>query len=149
MKNSKLITSIILSVVISGTLFYYIGIKSASPTTSGVSGNLGRYYQAGGNKNGGSSGNSLVGSVIDKNSQSITVQSRDGSSKIVLVSGATRISKSVSGNLNDLSNRENVIIIGQTNSDGSITAESIQIRSKDAPNFNNQTTTTTGVNQAN
>ena len=54
--------------------------------------------------------------------------------------------KSTSGSLSDLSKGENVVIIGQTNSDGSVSAESVQIRPKDSFNFNNQGATTTSAN---
>ncbi len=72
--------------------------------------------------------NFVTGTVTAKDDQSITVKSRDGSSKVILYSTTTEVSKFASGSLADVAVGVNVMASGKTNSDGSITAQSIQIR---------------------
>lgn len=74
------------------------------------------------------SGNFAGGQIIAKDDKSITVQLRDGSSKIVFFSSSTEIMKSAQGSLTDLTVGGNVTVSGTTNQDGSITAQSVQIR---------------------
>lgn len=67
------------------------------------------------------------GEIIKKDNDSLTIKLRDGSTKIVFLTDKTTISKSTGGTKNDLKENINVFILGQQNSDGSITAENIQI----------------------
>jgi hypothetical protein len=60
--------------------------------------------------------------------KSITIKLPDNGSKIVFFSDSTEVSKFVSGASSDLEIGKTVIINGSTNADGSITAQSIQIR---------------------
>ena len=77
----------------------------------------------------GSGGNGfLSGTIVGKDSESITVSTNDGNSHLVLVTPDTGILKSVSGNMNNLAIGSAVIVSGPTNSDGSISASLIQIR---------------------
>lgn len=70
----------------------------------------------------------LSGTVATKDSGSITLDTRDGSSHVILVTPDTTISKSVSGTEDDVSVGSTVIVSGTTNSDGSVSASSIQLR---------------------
>ncbi|OIO07392.1 hypothetical protein CO115_00755 [Candidatus Falkowbacteria bacterium CG_4_9_14_3_um_filter_36_9] len=53
---------------------------------------------------------------------------RDGGSKIVFLSDSTSIGKTTDGTVADLEAGKQVTINGKDNSDGSVTAQSIQIR---------------------
>jgi len=83
--------------------------------------------RAGGTANGGM----LSGTVATKDSESITINTKDGSSHVVLITTATSFLKSVSGEESDVAVDATVIVSGTTNSDGSITAQSVQIRTAD------------------
>lgn len=70
----------------------------------------------------------VSGEIISKDDKSITIKSMDGGSKIVFFDTNTAVSKMVSGALTDLIVGTQISGTGTTNTDGSVTAKSIQIR---------------------
>jgi hypothetical protein len=84
--------------------------------------------RAGGMGFGGQGGGFSGGVIISKDATSVTIQARDGSSKIVILGSSTEISKFVVGTGADLVVGKTVTITGKANTDGSITAQSIQVR---------------------
>ncbi len=131
---NKLLTAVVAVAVLVGSGAFYGGMKYAQNQTpqmarqSGIA-NTGTAGQSGlrGARSGMRSGFSS-GEIIAKDERSITVKLQDGGSKIVFLSGATRIGKSVDGAVADLANGVQVLVNGDTNSDGSINATTIQIR---------------------
>lgn len=69
-----------------------------------------------------------TGEIIAKDATSVTVKMQDGSTKIILVPSGAEVMKSVAGTSADLSIGTNVSVIGTANSDGSVTAQTVQIR---------------------
>lgn len=73
------------------------------------------------------------GEIISSDDTSITVKLTDGGSKIVIFSDKTEINKAAVATKDDLKAGEKVAVFGQENSDGSVTAQSIQLN----PTFGN------------
>lgn len=72
-------------------------------------------------------GRQTIGEITSQDDKSITVKMQDGSSKIVLLSDTTKFVKAIDGNKDDLKVGETVAIFGVTNSDGSLSAENVQL----------------------
>ncbi len=68
------------------------------------------------------------GEIIAKDEKSITIKLRDGGSKIIFLSGTTAINKSAAGTIDDLKVGTQVTATGTTNTDGSVSAQMVQIR---------------------
>lgn len=129
MKNNILITVLVALIV--GAAAFFAGMKyqeSKQPAFlrqfGGATGSRTGTGQFQGNRAGFRPVNGEIISVDDK---SITVKLQDGSSKIVLFSDKTSINKAAEGTKNDLKSGERVAVFGQENSDGSVTAQSIQL----------------------
>ncbi|AKM78312.1 MAG: hypothetical protein UY31_C0056G0003 [Candidatus Wolfebacteria bacterium GW2011_GWE1_48_7] len=73
-------------------------------------------------------GGLIAGEILSKDAASITIKLRDGGSRIVFLSDATKVMKSIDGSLADLTTGTQVTTIGTANADGSIMAQSIQLR---------------------
>lgn len=132
MKKQILIAFIFVLLVIGGLSFYGgMVYGKSSATKTAVSGQAaGRNFAggAGGAIGARTSGGLVNGAVLSKDDKSITVQSRAGGSKIVFFSANTTVQKMGAGSVSDISQGDQVMITGSTNSDGSVTAQSIEIR---------------------
>jgi hypothetical protein len=136
--NKKIIAGVV-ALIIAGGLFYG-GVKYGQAQTSGgmTRGQLmmGQGAAAGFNRMGGMNRqggmmrmNFVAGEIISKDATSITIKLPDGGSKIVFLSASTTISKSVNGTIADLEVGKTVTVDGKTNTDGSVTAQGVQLRS--------------------
>ncbi len=139
MKNNSLLVTIMVAVII-GAVGFFAGVqyqKSQSPSFSAAAGGRdtsiqgrgGRFQGRRGSKTNGNAANrgAIIGKIINSDNNSITVQLRDGSSKIAVLSNNTTYETTSKASQSDLKNGDTVAVIGTTNSDGSITANSVQI----------------------
>lgn len=150
----KILPIIIVVIILVGASAFYSGMKyqQSQSTGSKAQGNFQNFRnltpeqrqqmieQGGANLPGGSTagrtgnrtaGNLARGEIIAKDDKSITIKlgGQDGGSKIIFFSDATKITKSAEGLSSDLEIGKTVMVGGQQNSDGSMTAETIQLNS--------------------
>lgn len=129
MKNNVLIFAVILVIVAAGSFFagtkYQQSQRGSFNFTQngGTRGRFGTGNITGGNNN----SRAIRGEILNTDDSSITVKLADGSSKIVLYSDKSTINKAQVGTKADLKAGEQVMVFGTNNSDGSVTAQNIQI----------------------
>ncbi len=129
MKKFLPLVIVIVIVVVAGA-FYGGMLYSQSQRPSFANGRFGQgVANFNGQRPNGQNGASVVsGQILSKDEQSITVQIRNAGSKIIFLSDSTSVGKFVDGTAADLTVGENVMVNGTTNSDGSVSATSVQIR---------------------
>jgi len=127
--NKSIIITLLLVVLAAGGSFF-AGMKYQESLMSSSARQFGQQL---GGRGGGPNADNRTGfrpasrEIIASDDNSITVKLADGSSKIVLLSDKTIISKSDTVVKSDLKTGEKVAVFGQENSDGSVTAQSIQL----------------------
>lgn len=125
--NKNIIITIVLLVAVGAGAFFG-GMQYQKTQTRAAFGQVGgqgfarRFAGAAGQN-----GSAIRGQITSASDTSITVTQRDGSSKIILLSGSTNISKAAAGSKTDLTKGAQVMAVGTTNSDGSVTAQLIQL----------------------
>ncbi len=130
--NKNLTTTIIVA-VIAIAIGFFAGTKYQASKATSAAATLRAQFAAGGTGRGtgggrlGAGGGQVTGTILSADSGSITVKLQDGSSKIVIISGSTAIDKTAVGSMNDLSVGTRVGVFGTTNSDGSVTAQNVQV----------------------
>ncbi|HOZ37037.1 MAG TPA: DUF5666 domain-containing protein [bacterium] len=133
--KKNIIFAIVLVLVAAG--FFYGGMRyqaGKTPTrgqfAGGPPGMVGQGFM---NRSGNTGLGFISGEILGKDDQSLTVKLNDGGSKTIFYSASTTIGKMASGTPADLIAGTPVMVTGKTTSDGSLTAESIQIRTGSEP----------------
>lgn len=136
MKQTILI-AVAVAVIVGGASFYG-GMQYGQSQSGAARRAAGANFAAGGQQPGtagarqrggfGGGGNFQGGQILSKDSNSITIKASDGSSKIVFLSSTTSIMKLGKGSLDDLVVGAEVTVNGTANSDGSMSAQSVQLR---------------------
>jgi len=119
-------------------IFFFAGMfygnmtkNAASLAGRGFSSSSARGF--GGTARGGNGGGFASGQVMAKDNQTITLQLPNGNSEVVFYSSSTQVVKPTAASVDDVVNGTQVMIGGTQNADGSLTAQSIQIRTSGAP----------------
>ena len=137
--QSKYIAGLVVAALVIGGGSFYGGMQynasqvtAAQQSVSATAGGAGGAGRTGartrGFGGGAAGGGILNGSIVSNDGQSLTVQSSDGGSKVVFYATSTRIAKTTDGSSSDLVDGAGVVVMGTTNSDGSVTANMIQLR---------------------
>jgi hypothetical protein len=122
----------IIALLIGGAAGFFGGMqyqkgKVTANTQAGLNGNFQRGNRTRAGRPGGANGMAVRGQIISADNNSITVKMMDGSTKIVILGSNSVIAKTTTASASDLVNGANVIVFGTTNSDGSVTAQNVQI----------------------
>jgi hypothetical protein len=130
---SKKIVWVIVGIIVLAGVFYggmTYGGNNVRAAISSRSQGLGTGNFAGRTGGARGAGGFTTGQIISENSTSITVALASGGSKIVFLDNTTPITKQANGTIADLAVGTNVMVTGTANTDGSISAQSVQIRPK-------------------
>ena len=76
---------------------------------------------------GGNGFNQTIGEISKIDEKSITIKTNDGGSKIILISDSTIFRKSTEATQSDLLVGNKIAVMGDTNTDGSVTGKNIEI----------------------
>lgn len=127
----KLLPIIFITVIVIGGGAFWGGMKYAqvkSSTNGRGSGSFANGQRPGRMGGQGMRGGFTNGEILSKDDKSITVKLTDGGSRIIFFSASTTIGKIAPGTLSDLEVGKQVLVTGSGNSDGSMTAQNIQLR---------------------
>ncbi len=132
--NKHLLVTIIIAIIFTAIGFFAGSkISQNKGRRNMMMGNPPGQMEFGGNnlKNGSGNrsnmGGNVMGEISSNDSNSITVKMANGSSKIVLFTEKTSINKATQAVFSDLKVGERVMIFGSTNTDGSVTAQNVQL----------------------
>ncbi len=131
-KNNMMIATVVAVIVVGAAAFFggmqYQKSQTRQAFADGAAGRGQLGNRAGGTGAGGAArGGAVRGQILSSDNNSITVKMMDGSSKIVLLSGSTTVSEATTGSVQNLQPGKNVMVFGTTNSDGSVTAQNVQV----------------------
>jgi len=140
MENKKIIMGVVGVLIVVIISFYGGMVYARKNITAANASRQGNFNQngftgpngsrmMGQNTRGGNNGGGFIsGDVISMDATSMTIKLRDGGSKIVLFSPASKVEKTVDGVISDVAVGKSVMVTGTTNPDGSVSATSIQMR---------------------
>lgn len=134
MKQNIIITLIAVALATGAAGFFggmkYQESKSGGPRQFGLgSGQGGRGFGGSGPNGAGNRGGfrPVAGQILSADAKSLTVKLPDGSTKIVLLTDKTQINQATAAAVADLKTGTQIAVFGTTNSDGSVTAQSVQL----------------------
>lgn len=131
-KNSQSIIIAVLVVIIVGTASFFGGMKYQESKSVAKRPGMGQFAANGGNarfqgRNAAMRGGIVAGDVVGVDANSITIKLSDGSSKIVNLTNSTTYTKTDTASKAEVTTGTKVAVVGATNSDGSVTATSIEL----------------------
>ena len=131
MTSKQWIILVVVAVVFAGGGFFG-GIKYQQTKTPAGGARLAFTRGAGGpggfGGRGGNAGSFVNGQVLSVDSNTITVKNMTGGSQVVVLAPSTQYRKAVDGSASDVTTGSMITVTGTSNSDGSLTAQNVQIR---------------------
>lgn len=121
--------TVVIAVVV-GAAAFFGGMQYQKMQRTTVT--AGQFGQAGGQGAGrfgarGAGSRPTTGEVISQDATGFTVKLPDGSTKIILVGSSTMFVKTSTASASDVKTGDKIMVFGTQNSDGSTTAQNIQI----------------------
>ena len=127
--NNKIIAAVVVVVLLGASFYGGMVYGKGNTPAAGQSAAGGTFTRGAGGGGRGAGGGFTAGQILSNSGTSISIQQQNGSSsELVLISPTTQILKSTTGTASDLTQGTQVTVTGTSNSDGSLTATSIQIR---------------------
>jgi hypothetical protein len=123
-KNMMVLVAVIL-IVVAGAGGFYAGLQYQKSQPRNTGQFVGRGFGLGNGQ--GQRSAPVRGQVLSIGTGTITVKQQDGTTKLVVVSSSTVFLKTQTAALSDLKSGDTVMAVGNSNSDGSLTASDIQI----------------------
>ena len=145
--NKSVLIAIIVAVVFAGAGFYGGMLYGGSKNSTAVPGAVNRPAGAG-NAQSGAAGGGAYGEIVSVDSTSMTVKMSDGGSKIIFFSGSAKITKNADAQVSDLVVGQTVMASGNANSDGSVSAKTIEINPQTRMNIQSGKSNTGSTNAA-
>lgn len=130
MKKKDILITILVAVITLGVGFFagmqYQKMQRANFSFGQGGGQFAQ--RAGGNARFGAGANRpVVGQIVSVDDNGVTVKMNDGSTKIVVVPSSATINKASTGSKSDLKTGVTIAVFGTNNSDGSVTAQNVQL----------------------
>ncbi|MGH7141016.1 MAG: hypothetical protein ACREGH_00050 [Minisyncoccia bacterium] len=134
MKKSYIVGIVVIIIVGAGA--YFLGMSAGKASAASTAGaQFAQFAARGGAASGkvvfggraGAAGGGTLGQIVSVSDNNMVIEV-GSSTQIVLLTPSTSIQKTVSGSQSDLGAGETVTVAGTSNSDGSVTADSVQIR---------------------
>jgi hypothetical protein len=130
----KTIPLILLTAVVAGGLGFWGGMAyQTSKATASRTAAAAQYAGRAGRTGATAAGGFVSGQVLSMDAQSITVQLRAGGSQVIFYTPTTTASKPTDVPVSSIAVGDNITVMGTANSDGSVTANSIQVRPAGMP----------------
>lgn len=129
--HKKTIGILVVVAVLCAGVGFWTGTQYAKPGTSNRT-----MFTTGGQFTGGrtsgfagrGAGGFVSGQILTTDSGGFTIKMQDGSTKLVLLSASTTVSEMSPAPASSLKVGQQVVVSGATNSDGSVTAQMVQLR---------------------
>jgi len=139
--KTKIIAAVITGIVLAGGIFWsgvkYGKAQMALGNSRQSNGQFSRGQfgvgasASGGVQRFGRGGGILTGEIISQEDNNLTLKLDEGGSRLVLTTASTSVFKMEMGSLKDLNKGTKISVQGKVNEDGSLTAQSVQIRPAD------------------
>jgi hypothetical protein len=125
----KNIVILIIAILVAGGAGFYGGLQYSKKAAAKVSATAGanRAGFAGARAGNRSGAGFISGQIIAKTDNGLTIKSATGGSQIVFLAPSSQIMESSTTTIANLNVGESVMVTGTTNSDGSVTARTVQV----------------------